>query len=175
MPYYKNFSHGSLVVTDGTGSPLSHTVDVDDGTLQISDIVPGLRESSDYERKGAWVSSAFTTRKYPTVTISCNFAKFRDTSSGTFYDMLFGTTGTPYAAAVSTVAPSGAAADKVPMAFTLALTIEGTNFGDSEDHTATFAKCRIESFSFSEGDPSKVALTFKVLGAITGHIPTAEW
>ena len=175
MPYYKNFTHGSLVVTDGTGTPLSHTVDVDDGTIQISDMVPGLRESSDYERKGVWVSSAFTTRKFPTLQLSCNFTKFRDTSSGTLLDMLFGTTGTPFAASVSTIAPSGATADKVPVAVTLALTIEGTNFGDSEDPTVTFAKARIESVSFSEGDPNKVTFAFKVLGAISGHLPTTEW
>lgn len=176
MAYYKNFSHSTIVLTDGTsGTALSHTADTDQGNMSITGVVPGLRESSDYERKGAWVSSAFTTRKYPELSLSFFLAAWKDTGSGTISDFVLGTTGTPYASRVSTIAPSGATAGKVPFACSIAATLEGTDYGDSADHTGTLTKCKITTFDvLQEGDPNTVNLSAKVLGAITGDFAASE-
>ena len=169
MAFVKNFTHGTLVLSDGTAmTALSHTCTMDLGTLQIGDVVPGLRETSDYERKGARTSSAYTTRKYPSFSLTFQMAAFTDTGTGTISDFILGTAASPFAARKSTIAPTGATAGKVPFAFDAALTIEGTNYGDSADHSGTLTDVRIESWSFSEGDPNEVSITGVVLGAITG-------
>jgi hypothetical protein len=43
-------------------------------------------------------------------------------------------------------------------------TVEGTNFGDSADHTLTLTNCEIETIDFSEGDPN----SFTINGVCTG-------
>lgn len=172
--FVKNFSQSTIVFRDGTGTPLTHTATTDVGDLAIGGLLPGLRASSNYERKGAFKSAGFTTRSYPTVSLSFQFAEFTDTSSGTLADFIFATSGTPYAARVSTIAPSGATAGKIPFACDIVLTIEGTNYGDSADHTITLNDVKITSFDFAEGDPNSVSLTGEILGAISGDLGITE-
>jgi hypothetical protein len=175
MAYLKNFTMGSLVLTDGTTpAALSHTCDMDLGTVQLSGVVPGLRETSDYERKGRYVSSAYTTRKYPSLSVTFQMATFTDTSAGTISDFILGTAGTPFAARVSTIAPSGATAGKVPLACDAAFAIEGTDFGEASDISLTVADWRIEEWGFSEGDPNEITLSGPVLGAIGGDLAVTE-
>jgi len=167
--FAKNFSHGSLVAKDGTGTPLSHTLTVDMGDYAIAGVVPGGREVTDYERRGVYYSSAFTTRKYPTITFTCMLNEFANSGAGdgSFIDFLFAQTG-DYSALVSTIAPSGATAGKVPTAITLEFTLETSSFGDGTDEVLVATKCRIESVDFAEGDPDLLTFSFKVLGAMTG-------
>lgn len=174
--YVKNFSMGTFVFSDGTTpTPLAHTADTDLGTMSISGVVPGLREASDYERKGAYCSSAYTTRRYPEMSLSFHMTAWTDASAGTISDFLLGTSGTPFATRVSTLAPSGAAAGKVPFGFSLAATIEGSDFGDASDHSGTLTKCRLTDFSpLQEGDPNEMSISATVLGAITGDFAASE-
>jgi hypothetical protein len=46
------------------------------------------------------------------------------------------------------------------------LTVEGTDNGDTADHTATAAKC-LCTWSFSESDPDTISVTAEVLGGFT--------
>lgn len=174
MAFYKNFTMATIVFTDGTsGTALTHTCDADKGTLQIGDIVPGLRSAADYERKGQWVSSAFTNRRYPSFSLTFNMAKWKDTSTATVTDFILGTSGTSYATRKSTILPSGGTSGKVPFACDISITIEGTNYGDSADHAAVLTDVRIDSYAFAEGDPNEITVTGVVLGAITGDLAQA--
>ena len=167
--FAKNFSHGSLIIKDGTGTPLTHTLTVDMGDYAIAGVVPGMREVTDYERRGVYYSSAFTTRKYPTVTFTCLLNEFANSAvgEGSVIDFLFAQTG-DYSARVSTIAPSGATAGKVPFACSIHFTLETSSFGDGTDEELVATKCRIESVDFAEGDPNTLTFSFKVLGAMTG-------
>lgn len=174
--YYKNFSHSSWVLTDGTAmTALTHTLDTESGTAQITGVLPGLRAAEVYERKGKFVSAAFGARAYPTFSIEANLARWTETGSGTTSDFILGTAGSPYSARVSTIAPSGATAGKVPFACDVAGTLEGTDFGDSADHSGTMNDWLVESYDpLQEGSPSKIAMSGRVLGAITGDFAASE-
>ena len=66
-----------------------------------------------------------------------------------------------WASAVSTL---GANADA--MTYKLTWACEGTNFGDSADHTLIMDSCRI-TLSISEGDPNSFSVSGIVYGTIT--------
>jgi hypothetical protein len=174
--YWKNFAHSTLVFSDGTaGTPLTHTADTDLGTLQITGMVPGLRESSNYERKGNHVSTAFTTRKYPEMTVTFALPTWKDTANGTISDFILATAGTPFAARVSVAAPTGATQGKIPFAYNLAAALEGTDYGDASDSSGTLTKCKVTDFNpLAEGDPNEISLSAQVLGAITGDFAASE-
>ena len=54
--------------------------------------------------------------------------------------------------------------------FGLAFAYEGTDLGDSGDHSITFAKVVPTSVDFAEGSPSTLSVTADVYGAIGGDI-----
>jgi hypothetical protein len=66
-----------------------------------------------------------------------------------------------WASAVSTL---GANADA--MTYKLTWVCEGTNFGDTADHTLVMDSCRI-TISISEGDPNSFSVSGIVYGTIT--------
>lgn len=170
--YFKNFTHGTLQLTDGSAVPLVRVCDMDKGTISITNVAPGLREVVDYERKGQYCSSAFTTRKYPILSVTFNYARWKDTANGTITDLIMATTGTPYSGRTSTIAPTGATVE-VPLALDAQITIEGTDFGDSADHVGGALDWRIDEYTFTEGDPNEVTLTGPVLGALTDDFAQA--
>ena len=50
--------------------------------------------------------------------------------------------------------------------------VEGTAHGDDSDHTVTLSKCVVTGASFTEGDPSSLALEFVCYGGFTLSFPT---
>jgi len=52
------------------------------------------------------------------------------------------------------------------MTYKLTWACEGTNFGDSADHTLVMNDCRI-TLSISEGDPNSFSVSGIVYGTIT--------
>jgi hypothetical protein len=53
-----------------------------------------------------------------------------------------------------------------PAMWTIKMTTEGTNHGDGADGVAVFAKC-VSTWSFSEGDPDSVSVSFECYGGVT--------
>lgn len=176
MAHYKNFTMSSWTLTDGTsGTALTHTLLTETGSASITEVTPGqLREIEIYTRKKAFVSAAHGAPKFPIFSLDAAMEAWKETSSGTLTDFFLGTTGTPYANRVSTIAPSGAAADAVPFACDIAGTIEGTDFGDSADHSGTMTDAIITSFTpLEEGSPNMIKFSATVVGALTGDFAVA--
>jgi hypothetical protein len=165
--YVKNFTHGSVKILDGTGTPLEVDLDCDAGDISVSGLVDGLYEIIKYERRGRLKSVARGTRVYPSGSLTALWAQFTDASAGTIEDMLTGKAGSAFAARVGTLGAGK------PVTFDIQVTIEGTDFGDDFDHSFTMTDCRI-THDWSEGDPDTLSLSWEVLGSITGDLVYAE-
>ena len=66
-----------------------------------------------------------------------------------------------YSGNVSTTATTGDA-----YTVTITLIVEGTNHGDSNDHSIELADCRC-TLAVAEGDPSTVTISFTCYGSVS--------
>jgi hypothetical protein len=155
----KNFRDGTLVFADNTGSPLTLPIVYEAGDFSIDNLNEGLVETTAYLDRGEFATLRKTNRVFPSFSFSAHMTDLSDNSDKLLYD-LARKTGT-FSAAVSTL---GANADA--MTYKLTFTVEGTNFGDSADHTMILNDCRI-TLSFSEGDPNSFSVAGIVYGTIT--------
>lgn len=155
----KNFTDGIIKVEDGTGSPLSYTCLFDEGNLTVSGLTQQLNEVATYESRGALKSVRHTARTYPSGSFSVMLTDITDGSDATLIDILLKQGA--YAAGISTL---GANADVYAVKITL--TVEGTDHGDSADHTIVMddAACSVD---LAEGDPNTVTVNFTVYGTVT--------
>lgn len=84
------YGAGSIVISDGTGSPLSVTVDFDQGDFSISGLKDQLKDTTTYQSRGTLHSVRHTARTFPTISFTAMMSEFKDASSGTAIDMILG-------------------------------------------------------------------------------------
>jgi len=147
---------GVITILDGAASPASYTVSYEDGDFSFGKdkdarIVVRDRGNIVGVRKGdsPVISGSFTVHQ----------RDFTDGTSLTLVDMLDKT-----GAASSHTSTGSGAFENFMVDFKL--TIEGDDHGDSADGTATFSKC-VASWSFTEGQPNKISVSFECFGGIT--------
>lgn len=155
----KNFRDGTLVFADNTGTPLTLPIVFEAGDFSIDNLNEGLVETTAYLDRGEFATLRKTNRVFPSFSFTAHQTDLSDATDKLLYDLARKTGA--FASAVSTL---GANADA--MTYKLTFTIEGTNFGDSADHTIQLNDCRI-TLSFSEGDPNSFSVAGIVYGAIT--------
>jgi len=109
------------------------------------------------------VSEAFTTRRYPVVTLTFQFEAFTLAAGGTIADWVFADGA--HSARLSTLGGAGFTDAKIPFACDASLVIEGTDYNDSADHTLSWDDWVITDFGFSEGDPNTFSISGEVRGA----------
>jgi hypothetical protein len=129
------------------------------GDFSIDNLNEGLVETTAYLDRGEFATLRKTNRVFPSFSFTAHMTDLSDATDKLLYDLARKTGA--WAAAVSTL---GANADA--MTYKLTFTVEGTNFGDSADHTMVLNDCRI-TLSFSEGDPNSFSVAGIVYGAIT--------
>jgi hypothetical protein len=155
----KNFRDGTLTFTDNTGTPLSMSIVYEAGDFSIDNLNEGLVETTAYLDRGEFATLRKTNRVFPSFSFTAHMTDISDATDKLLYDLARKTGA--WTSAVSTL---GANADA--MTYKLTFTVEGTNFGDSADHTMVLNDCRI-TLSFSEGDPNSFSVSGIVYGAIT--------
>jgi len=155
----KNFTDGTIKVEDGAGSPASYTCTFDEGNLSISGLAQQLNEVATYESRGTLKSVRHTARSYPSGSFSLMLTDVSDGSDSTLIDFLMKQGS--HSGLVSTL---GANADVYAVKVTL--TVEGTDHGDSADHTLVMDDCHC-MVDLAEGDPNTVTVNFTVYGSIT--------
>ena len=154
----KSYRDGSIVLSDGTGTPLTVTVQFEAGDLSLSGTNQGNYEHTKYLDRGE-LGIRKTNRMFPTGSFTCQMTDLSDATDRLIWDIV-NKTGA-FTAAVSTL---GANADLYTLK--IVLTVEGTNFGDATDHVLTMNDCRC-SIDFAEGDPNSFTINFEVLGTIS--------
>jgi len=155
----KNFRDGTILIEDGTGTPLAVTVQFEAGDFSLSGLNQGNVEATTYLDRGELGSVRKTSRTFPTFTFSAHMTDLSDATDKLLWDAV-NKTGA-FAAAVST---GGTASDVYMLKVTL--TIEGTNFGDAADHVIIMNNSHL-AIDFAEGDPNSFTLNGTVYGAIT--------
>ena len=155
----KNFRDATVVFADGTTpTPLSLTLTLESGDFALTGLNQGNTEATTYLDRGELGSVRLTSRTFPTFTVSCHMADLSDATDKLIWDAI-NKTGA-FSAAQSTILGSDVYGLKVT------LTIEGTNFGDTADHTIMMIGCHC-TIDFAEGDPNSFTINGTVYGAIT--------
>jgi len=166
--FVKNFQHGTILINDGTGTPLAATLTFDNGDFQASGITKTLREVVKYERRGALKSVGHTTRTYPTFTFSCMVAELTSATTGLAVDILLAQNA--YSSAVSTLKVSPITTHPV-YTVKLTFTIDTVTFESGVSSVGwVMNDCYITDIQFAEGDPDTLTFSGEVLGAMTGAI-----
>jgi hypothetical protein len=155
----KNFRDGTLTFTDNTGTPLSMSIVYEAGDFSIDNLNEGLVETTAYLDRGEFATLRKTNRVFPSFSFTAHMTDLSDATDKLLYDLARKTGA--WASAVSTL---GANADA--MTYKLTWVCEGTNFGDTADHTLVMDSCRI-TISISEGDPNSFSVSGIVYGTIT--------
>lgn len=158
----KNMTDGSLVINDGTGTPLTITVAWENGDFSFDGLAAGgQRERVPYtSRAKTLIGLRMTGLIYGSYSFSFTFGEFTEATTGNVMDMLLGTGG--HSARISTTVALGDV-----MTFDLIFTVEGTDLGDSADHTFTMTDCTAD-ISFAEGDPTTVTISGTCYGTLVG-------
>jgi len=155
----KHLYDGLIALLDGTGTPVQLTVPFSMGDLSIKGLAQTQREVIAYESRGVLNSVRHTKRTYPTGSFSYMIADYSDATNNTVIDFI--RKAGSYNANTSTL---GTASDVYTI--DIKLTVEGTNFGDSSDHTITLEDCHC-TIDIDEGEPNKGTISFTTYGAVS--------
>jgi len=164
--FVKTNLHGTISLADGTGTPLTMTLTFDRGDFSVGPLKDVLNETVKFDRRGKFLSAAPGARIYPSGSFSAYVHQFTDATADVLSDFLL--RNGKYAAAVSTLGTSHPV-----YAVDITMTLEGTDFG-GVDSTFTLHDCVVVLDTFSEGEPDTFAISFEVLGQITGDLACAE-
>lgn len=166
--FVKTNVHGSFTLSDGTGTPVTLTGAYDLGDVAISGLSgPFLNEVVNHERRGNYVSSSYGARRYPQISFSAYLTGEGASAPGSLQAFLM--KAAPYASNVSTLGSGRVYAVK------FVLNIEGTDFGDAADWSATFNHCIPTDLSFAEQvDGNRFSITLQCVGSISGSLTAAE-
>ena len=169
--FVKTSVSGSLQLRDATATPVTLDLAFDRGDLVVGPIKEVMNEDVVIERRGRFVNVAHGSRIFPTSSFSAWFSKFQASNvPGAISDWVLRQG--PYAALVSTLG-SG---PKVPFASDAIYTIEGSDFGDSADHTFTLHDVQWTIDSFTEANEGCFfSLSGVVRGEIDGDLTAAEY
>lgn len=159
-----SFGAGSIILSDGTGTPLTVTIDFDNADFSADGLMDTLKGVAVYQTRGSVHSIRHTEREFPTGSFSSMMSEFTDSSGGTALDFVTGKA--PFAARISTLS-GGANADV--FCCDVKMTAEGTDLGDSSDHTITLEDCAVK-VAYSTGDPSSFSFSFICYGAVSGDV-----
>jgi hypothetical protein len=142
---------GTIVLKDGTGTPVTITVIYEDGDLSIEGISKHQTELVAFFDRGTFYTVRKSNQKFVTFKFTAHMTEISDATNTNLYDFI--NFGNLYSANVSTL---GANAEVKTIL--LLFTVAGTDHGDSTDHTLTLDDCACE-IAFSEGEPNKFTIT----------------
>jgi len=158
----KNMRDGTLLIEDGTApTALDLTVQYEAGDFSISGLSQGLKDVATYLDRGDLFSVRHTNQTFPSLSFSAHLTDISDTGGGaseTLPDIIMRTTGSPFAAAVSTL---GANADVYTLSLKWTIAEPG---GGTHTVTCDDVHCSID---MSEGDPNSFSVSGTVFGSIT--------
>lgn len=153
----KHVTDGSITLEDGTGSPVTLVVPFTSGDLSVDGLQNSLRAVQAYQTRGTLHSVRLAAREFPSMSFSAMLADVSDGTAGTLIDYCLKQGS--YASNVTTLTGSDVYAIKVT------LTIEGTDLGDSADHTIQMDDVHV-TVAVAEGEPDTVTISGTVYGSV---------
>lgn len=157
----KHWKDGTVTATDGAAHSL--TIPFSLGDFKLSGLSADQSDVKIYKVRGVKQTVRKGESVEPSGSFSCYIADFSDATNSTAYD--FFCKKNLYSSNTSTISSSSTPPGDV-YTVTLVWTIEGTDVGDSTDHTVTCTHCSV-SVDLQEGEPDSLAISFTVLGTVT--------
>jgi hypothetical protein len=152
----KNFRDGTITLSEGSGSPITLTVQYEAGDFAIDNAMQSQSEVEAYLDRGSFHNVRKTNFAPATFTFTATMTDLSDATDKLLWDAV--NKKGAFAAGVSR-------GDTDVWLLMVGLTIEGTDFGDAADHTLVLDKCHL-TIAFAEGSPN----TFTVNGTVYGDI-----
>lgn len=157
----KNFTDGKVTLTDATGVPIVCEATFSNGDFGVSGLSDKWNDVTAYESRGVFNVLRYGNRTYPSGSFSVKIAEFTNASTNVITDAII--KNGAWSSAVSTYGTG------LPYLLKLTFTMEGTDFGDSADHSAVFTNCRC-TVDISEGDPNTATVNWVCYGTSTGDL-----
>lgn len=143
---------GLITLKDGTGSPVTLSVQYEDGDWSFEGLSKHQAELVAFFDRGEFYSVRKSNQKFITGKFTYHLTELSDASNGVVLDFI--RFANQYSANVSTL---GANAEVKTI--DILWTVEGTNHGDATDHTLQLDDCACE-FAAAEGEPNKGTISF---------------
>lgn len=156
----KNFRDGTITIGDGTRT---YTIAYEAGDLSLTP--PRYDVSIVYDR-GEIAGLRHTNMQPGEFSFTMHLRSLSDAGSGN-YTILDVLEDTGASTAWTTTGGTGFEA----RTYTLTWTIEGTDLGDSADHTLVATKCRF-LWDAAEGDPNSLNISGSIYGTVTRTGPS---
>jgi len=154
----KTTGDGSLLLSDGTGTPLTLAVRFSNGDVNIGGLTNSLRDVTTIVARQKTIGLRKGAPVYPTVAFSCFLSDLGEATSGTIFNWEAKTT--PYASRVKTHSIGDLDT------YDIKLTIEGSDHGDAADQSINMKDCH-GTWTFTEEDGgNKAAFS----GVIYGNV-----
>ena len=154
MPTVKVPRDGTLIISDGTGSPNTFTVNYEDGDFSFSD---DKTERIVIRDRGQIVGLRKGDDSVATFSFSTYLTEFTDGSTSLICDIIEKT-----GSAAAWISTGGTGYEQYLL--DVQLKIEGTDHGDGSDETLTLTKCFL-NWDFAEAkEGNKINVTGEVYG-----------
>lgn len=153
----KTFRDGTILLEDGTGTPLAYTVTYEQGNFTHANAADARTVVRD---RGVIVGLRKGDQQVKSFSFSVHFREFKNASGdGTLIDFIEQTNA--YSAFVSV---AGSAYEQKLSKCTF--TKEGTDFSDGADHVLTINNCFLD-WDYAEGETDVINVTGEVYGTTT--------
>jgi len=149
---------GTVKLTSGGGSPVTLTIDYEDGNFS-ADLLGARADRIVIRDRGSIVGLRKGDDQVGSLSFSVHMREFKNGSHATLVDFINGT-----AAGATLTSVSGSGYEQFLVDVTME--IEGPTNGDSADAVATFQSVLLTA-DFSEGDPNVINVSGEVHGSIT--------
>jgi hypothetical protein len=157
----KNFARGVLLLSDGTGTPVTLVIPMAQGDFTLGPISQYLNEPVIYTARTRIIGLGWGAPAQPAISLTAmvgNLVGSSNTAPGTVLEFITGKGA--YAANISTLGANR------PMTVDLRMTIEGTDFGDTADETIDCEDVQM-TIEFSEAaEGNSISISGTVLGAL---------
>ncbi len=161
MAIVKNFTDGTLQISDSSGKSI--TVSFDMGDFSLTNLRDTMKDVAAYESRGAIVSLRHTGPVQGTGSFKAMVTDFSAVGAPTVADAVL-RNGDWHDAVSSTDAPDGDV-------YCVDMTFTQAGHG-SADSTVTVKGCHVV-MGFEEGDPNSFNFDYTVYGPITGGLATS--
>ena len=162
----KNFTAGTITFLDSGGTN-SIVLDMENGDYAVTGLGEKLNEVKFYERRGKFKSAAYAERRYLEISLTAMVAQFTDATADVVTDWILRN------GAQASIVSTFGSASAIPFAFDIKFDLEGTDYGDSADHTFTVHDF-VGTVDFSDGDPCTVSISGRCAGEVTGDLAGEE-
>ena len=154
----KTGADGSILLSDGTGTPLTLAVRFSNADINIGGLTNSLREVTTIQARMKTIGLRKGAPVYPTIAFSCYLTDLGEATSGTIFNWEAKTA--PYGSRVKTHSIGDLDT------YDVKLTIEGTDHGDAADQSINCKDCH-GTWTFTEEDGgNKAAFS----GVIYGNV-----